>query len=1529
MDGLTVGRQGAASGAVRSKVLRVLVAAMMALALVPAVAVDQAFAAEPTFVGSVHYPVQYDENGYPLYNEDGTFQRGNPYVTLANVENASGTLVIPASFDVVVRAEDGTETVERDVTPVSITFGGRTYVPGVGESEDSWKNAAVTSIDMSQCATVEGAYFSQLSSVESVDLSGLSNLRAASFSSCPSLRTVSTDDRSAMERFSLGMCDALSLPDFSQPQWSKLSDLSITGLYEDLTSFDASVLPELTSLTIQRSYLEQIDVSRNLKLESLSLHGNRLTELDVAKIPANVTRLYCAYNNISDTDALVERFGESNVLPQNSASRPSGLTVIPERLARGVLIPGENFSHGLADSYYPAVSESDAFYKEGWMERNAAANFKADSSDKSVATVEIVDEGNPQLRVNALKAGTTTLTIDYSFKGSFGTYAATQVVDYTVAASANPIASVSCASSADVPFVTECAIDHQSHRETGGGIMVPLDIVAQDPGRVPTQSAHVEITSADPSIVIGNFEVEPYGVDSEYAVRLNPYKVGSTTVTLTGVTYVDGQEVRTDPVTMQVNVVESATPQMRVAESFKTAYYSGGGNSVAIVGMSRDGEGPTALASYIQDEAFKNMEQWHGGNGFAVGNTVSTANGEVQVVTAVSDNEAVASVSYEHGARLDIKGPGTARVTVSDVWGNSGTCVVTIFDRAAEAQKLSLKQSELTVKVGETFDLASLVDGTENLDTWLTSGVELLVFKSANGYIAPIKYSEDGKHNVTMLLARNVGDVTVEAGMLTGNDMGGSLEYLDQWETTGFGTLTVHVVPAETPSNPATAVEVTGASDTVEMGSSLQLSAAITPADATDVGTLAWSSSDEAVATVDASGKVAPVAPGTAVITATVGSVSGTFEVTVVEKTIPATGVSISAADDAMDVGDVQQLTATVEPADSTDAVEWSSSDEKVLAVDQNGLVTAVGNGTATILARAGSAEGETGAITVTTPVTGVALDASALELYAGAQASKLGATVEPATASNKAVTWASSNEGVAMVDAEGNVAPVAAGTAAITATTADGGFSASCQVTVKQHATGIALDKHELVLTGAQTAALKATVEPDNATNKGVSWASSDEGVATVDAEGNVAAVGKGAATVTATSEDGAFSDACAVTVKNPATAVELDPSSLALVKGEAADVSAVLSGELPGEVDAVDAAAWSSSDGSVAAVADGTVTAMSSGSATVTYEAAVAGAKVVGTCAVAVTNPVRAVAISDASKSATVGDAPFTLTATVDPADADDAKVTWSSSNPAVAEVSADGEVTVHAAGSASITASACGMSAACALTVNAKEVAQTPQGSGFAASVTATDSATVERLEQLGDEGGLNLVVQAIQELTAPAREAIESLTAGGAKVAEAFDIHFAKDGGEEIVLSAGEGGAVELTVKVKLTDAMRALLDEGMALQVHYVGDDGAVEDKQTWVEDGFLCFVTDHFSDYVVTGVPPKDEGGQPAPPPAGGQQPIVPTDGGDQEKDGGSKDGGSRLAPTGDPLGAAVPAAAALACLAAAAIALVRRRMAE
>lgn len=177
-------------------------------------------------------------------------------------------------------------------------------------------------------------------------------------------------------------------------------------------------------------------------------------------------------------------------------------------------------------------------------------------------------------------------------------------------------------------------------------------------------------------------------------------------------------------------------------------------------------------------------------------------------------------------------------------------------------------------------------------------------------------------------------------------------------------------------------------------------------------------------------------------------------------------------------------------------------------------------------------------------PVTGVTLDKTGMVLETGSS-ERLTATVAPADATNKSVTWSSSEPTVATVDTNGNVNAVSAGTAIITVTTEDGNKTATCAVTVTAAptdpvpVTGVRLNKTSMELETGDSEQLTATVEPENATNKSVTWTSNNDSVATVDASGNIEAISAGAATITVTTVDGGKTATCALTV----TAAPTDP--------------------------------------------------------------------------------------------------------------------------------------------------------------------------------------------------------------------------------------------------------------------------------------------------------------------------------------------------------------------------------------------------
>jgi uncharacterized protein YjdB len=315
------------------------------------------------------------------------------------------------------------------------------------------------------------------------------------------------------------------------------------------------------------------------------------------------------------------------------------------------------------------------------------------------------------------------------------------------------------------------------------------------------------------------------------------------------------------------------------------------------------------------------------------------------------------------------------------------------------------------------------------------------------------------------------------------------------------------------------------------------LVATIEPADASNQ-TVLFSSDAPAVATVDgATGLVTAIVRGEATITATTkdGGFTATCTLTVTQ---PVTGVSLNKTELSLNIGTAETLAATALPANANNqTVTWESSAPAVATVDAvTGVVTAIAKGEAVITVT--TEEGgftATCAVTVTQPVTGITLNQTELSLKVN-ETETLVATIEPADASNQTVLFSSDAPAVATVDgATGLVTAIARGEATITATTKDGGFTATCTLTVTQPVTGASLNKTELSLNIGTAETLVATVLPANANNQTVAWSSSNPAVATVDAvTGVVTAIAKGEAVITVTTEEGGFTANCAVSVKS-----------------------------------------------------------------------------------------------------------------------------------------------------------------------------------------------------------------------------------------------------------------------------------------------------------------------------------------------------------------------------------------------------------
>ena len=480
---------------------------------------------------------------------------------------------------------------------------------------------------------------------------------------------------------------------------------------------------------------------------------------------------------------------------------------------------------------------------------------------------------------------------------------------------------------------------------------------------------------------------------------------------------------------------------------------------------------------------------------------------------------------------------------------------------------------------------------------------------------------------------------------------------------------------------------------TMSVGKTAALSATVLPEDAYD-RSFTWKSGNPGVAAVNNNGKVTAAAKGTAVIKAAANDGSGVFAECKITVRQPVTSLTLNKTSLTVNKGATSTLSATAGPSDANNkTVKWTTSDSSVATVSSAGEVKGVKRGTATITATAadGSGKKATCSVTVKQPVTSVTLNKTALTLDNGKTAT-LTATVGPSNANNKTVKWTTSNSAVATVSSTGVVKGLKRGTATITATAADGsGKKAACKVTVTKLVTSLTLNKTVLPLQPKKTEKLTATVSPSDADNKTVKWTTSSSAVATVNSNGKVTAKGKGTAIIKATAADGSGENAtCTVTVVTPkksVSSVTLNKRSLTMQVGKTQTLSVTVK---PTNAD-IRNVIWTSSNTKVATVdSKGKVKAIGKGTATITATAADGSGKNAACKVTVVKKIVTGVTIKCKANTVKVKKT-LTLTATVQPTNADIKDVTWKSSNTKVATVDSNGKVCGIKKGTVTITATA----------------------------------------------------------------------------------------------------------------------------------------------------------------------------------------------------------------------------------------------
>lgn len=506
--------------------------------------------------------------------------------------------------------------------------------------------------------------------------------------------------------------------------------------------------------------------------------------------------------------------------------------------------------------------------------------------------------------------------------------------------------------------------------------------------------------------------------------------------------------------------------------------------------------------------------------------TVLPSNAFNKKVVWTSSDESIAEVTDK--GLVITKNVGQVTITVTTVVGDfQAECLFVV--KPINVEKVEIDVSEydlidgkLVVAINNNYNLKSIItplDATNKEVVWSSSNAEAVTIDQ-NGVLTVLRLLEEGEEAVIITITTVDGefsdhlDIEIYFQELT------SISFIES--TTGDGT-------------------------SLFVGEGHQLTVKFNPVDSSNKDVVYFvSEENQEFLSIDENGYITALKANdeTAVVVIVTArnemfNKEATVEITI-HPIINVTSFVVSQSEKEVYAGTQFGMGFTVYPENATNKkINWTSGDEIIATVDENGNVKALTSGEVVITGT--TVDGEfTAEMTLTVlsvvQVTDISLDKSNIEMFVGEDDIYLVANIEPEDATNKALIWTSSNFNVLKINA-GLLKAISPGVAKVSVTTVDGKFIAECNVVVKSviKVTSIKIDKSQATLEIGETLALIATVNPFNATNKEVTWRSSNDEVATVDENGIVTAISNGIITITVRTKEGNFSVTCKITVVQP----------------------------------------------------------------------------------------------------------------------------------------------------------------------------------------------------------------------------------------------------------------------------------------------------------------------------------------------------------------------------------------------------------
>lgn len=540
----------------------------------------------------------------------------------------------------------------------------------------------------------------------------------------------------------------------------------------------------------------------------------------------------------------------------------------------------------------------------------------------------------------------------------------------------------------------------------------------------------------------------------------------------------------------------------------------------------------------------------------------------------------------------------------------------------------------------------------------------LLLYLTQETEIRTTALPKDASNRRCVLTVENPDLVQVRANILTAKAVGETILTIAS-QSNPEVAVRYHVFCVKRPRT----ITVNFDRKAVSVGGTAQATAVFAPEDVT-IQEVVWSTSTPSIISVSESGVVTGLAKGSGRLKATAADGSGRMaEATISVQQMPES-ITLTSKNSSLFVGGGITIAAAVQPTNANNRnVVWTSSDPAVATVNREGRVTGKGRGTVVITCAAEADPSVTAEIVLTVgqQVNAIEADPKNVTVPVGGQAA-LGWTVEPEDANNKDVTFTSSSPRNATVDENGIVYGVAKGEATITIKATDGtSHYATVRVTVTQPPESVTLKQSSVAVYTGRGIQLASTVLPANTNNKRVTWSVLDPSIATVNKEGRVTGVKAGVTTVICASEaDPTLTAACQVIVNQHVTGITVSPTQLSLRVEESARISWLVAPE-----DATNkSVSFTSSSSKIATVdPDGTIHAHKRGDTYITVNATDGSNKTVRV-KVSVIQPVTGVHMGR-QEYVLDPDESLTITAVLEPSDASNTNMTWSSSDESIATI------------------------------------------------------------------------------------------------------------------------------------------------------------------------------------------------------------------------------------------------------------------